>query len=251
MALTQEIADLEKEVSELQDAMSEATDLRAAEKAKNADTISDAKAAENAVAKATKVLKDFYEKAGQATGFLQVSSTSEKAPIGHVKFGSDTWKALANPNFKGTFDMGHQAGMQTFGEKFTGQQDAAGGVLAMLDVILSDFANLQADTQAAESTAQTSYDDFMAESKKNIRVKSKKIELDNADKVTTESKLREDVADLKNTQDELLAAERFYDKLVPQCIDKGQTFEERTAAREAEISSLKEALEILSSEDVA
>merc|ERR1719326_880362 len=231
--------------------MTEATNLRTAEKAKNKATVDDAKAAEGAVAQANKVLKDFYAKAGQATGFLQTSSVSKKGPVGHVKFGSDAWKALANPNFKGTVDMGHKEGMQTFGDKFTGQQDAAGGVLAMLDVILSDFANLQADTQAAESTAQTSYDDFMADAKKNIRVKSKKIELDNTDKVSTESKLREDVADLKNTQDELLSAQRFYDKLVPQCIDKGQTFEEKTAAREAEIASLKEALEILSSEDIA
>jgi len=50
---------------------------------------------------------------------------------------------------------------------------------------------------------------------------------------------------MKGTQDELLAADRYYEKLVPQCIDQGQTFEERTAARESEIASLKQALEIL------
>eukprot|EP00747_Dinoflagellata_sp_TGD_P152867 gnl/TRDRNA2_/TRDRNA2_177345_c2_seq7.p2 gnl/TRDRNA2_/TRDRNA2_177345_c2~~gnl/TRDRNA2_/TRDRNA2_177345_c2_seq7.p2 ORF type:complete len:165 (+),score=67.26 gnl/TRDRNA2_/TRDRNA2_177345_c2_seq7:58-495(+) len=138
--------------------------------------------------------------------------------------------------------------MATFGDKFTGQQDSAGGVLAMLDVILSDFANVQSETAAAETAAQVGFEDFMTESKKNVKMKRKKVELDDADKTDVEAKLREDVADLKNTQDELLAAHRYYDKLVPQCIDKGPTYEELKASREAEIASLKEALEILGSQ---
>merc|ERR1719198_2359506 len=160
--------------------------------------------------------------------------------------GSDEWDALANPNWEGPApDKGHKAGMQTFGKKYTGQQDSAGGVIAMLDVILSDFANLEANTKAAEAKAQETYDDFMVESKSAKATKSKKIEMDEADKASAEQKLQEDTKDLKGTQDELLAADRYYEKLVPQCIDQGQTFEERTAAREAEINSLKEALKIL------
>jgi len=256
ITLTQEIADLEAGIADLQKAMTESTALRTAEKAKNKATVDDSKAAETAVSAALKVLKDFYAKAGQATAFVQISASSKRQTMGAklfslsrgIKMGTDDWKALANPNFKG--DVGHKEGMQTFGETYQGS-DSAGGVLAMLDVILSDFANLQADTTAGESTAQANYEDFMAESKKNVRVKSKKIELDETDKVDTESKLREDVADLKTTQDQLLSAQRYYEKLVPKCIDKGMTFEEKTAAREAEIASLKEALEIISSPDVA
>merc|ERR1719436_361633 len=90
----------------------------------------------------------------------------------------------------------------------------------------------------------------MAESKKDKAVKSKKIEMNSADKVAAEAKLREDTADMKFAQDKLLAAERYYEKLAPQCDDKGMTFEERTKAREAEITSLKEALRILEGEDV-
>merc|ERR1719265_1304541 len=115
----------------------------------------------------------------------------------------------------------------------------------MLEVIASDFENLISETEAAESEGKTGFDNFMTESKRTVKMKTKKIELDTSDKTDTEAKLREDVADLKNTQDELLAAERYYDKLVPQCIDKGMTYEERTAAREEEIASLKEALAIL------
>merc|ERR1719213_854206 len=87
----------------------------------------------------------------------------------------------------------------------------------------------------------------MTKAKKDKAVKSKQIEMDTADKTSAESRLQEDTADWKATQDELLAAERYHAKLVPQCIDPGQTFEERTASRESEIASLKEALKILES----
>jgi len=72
-----------------------------------------------------------------------------------------------------------------------------------------------------------------------------------SDKAAAEAKLQEDIADLKSTQDELLAAERYYKKLVPQCIDQGMTWDERVKARESEIASLKQALEILSQDDIA
>jgi len=168
-----------------------------------------------------------------------------------IKMGSAAWDSLANPNFEGTVDQGHKAGMQTFGEKFTGSQDKAGGVLAMLEVILSDFVTVQTETNGAEATSQKGYSDMMTDAKRNSAVKAKKSHMNGLDKTAAEKTLRDNVADIKSTQDELLAADRYYDKLVPQCIDKGMTYEEQTAARESEIASLKQALEILGQDDIA
>jgi len=165
--------------------------------------------------------------------------------------GSEEWDSLANPNFNGTVDKGHKAGMQTFGETYTGKQDEAGGVLALLEVILSDFAGLEADTKAAEDAAQKEFDELMTQSRKTKAVKSKKLEMNTSDKAAAESKLRSDTNDMKSIQDELLAAHRYYERLVPQCIDKGMTYEERTQARQQEIQSLKEALKILNGADIA
>jgi hypothetical protein len=242
MKLTQEMADLSKDLDELEASVGEATDLRNAEKAKNKATIADASAAQKAIAAATAVLKDFYAKAAGATAFIQEKPSLLSKGI-HM--GSDEWKALANPNFKGTIDEGHQEGMQTFGEEYTGQQDAAGGVLALLEVAQSDFANLEADTKASETESQRSYESYTNEAKKNKAVKSRKIDMDESDKAAAESKLQDDIAELKATQDELIAANKYHDRLVPQCNDPGMTFEEAQAARQAEIQSLKEALEIL------
>merc|ERR1719174_3419955 len=71
MKLTQEMADLSKDLDELEVNLGEATDLRDTEKAKNKATIADASAAQKAISQATAVLKDFYAKAAKATALLQ------------------------------------------------------------------------------------------------------------------------------------------------------------------------------------
>jgi hypothetical protein len=249
MQLTDEIATLSKEVADLDASRVEATSMRTKEKTKNKQVVSDSNAAQEAVAAAIAVLQKFYQRSSQATAMVQ---TDESRP----KMGTDEWNALANPNFKGggagfgqgsedKVDKGHKAGMQTFGKSYQGAQDEAGGVLAILEVIESDFANMVADTNASESQSQTAYDKFMTESQKNKAVKERKISMNESDKASAETKVQDDTKDLKGTQDELLAADRYYSKLVPQCFDKGMTFDERTKARQEEIASLKQALKIL------
>jgi len=244
MKLTQEVADLSKEIEDLDAEMSEATELRTNEKAKNKHTIMDTKAAQRAVGQATAVLKDFYAKAATATALIQ---TSNKDPA-IIHMGTEEWQALANPNFDGTIDKGHKAGMQNFGEAYTGNQDAAGGVMALLEVAMSDFANLEADTKANEAESEKSYNDYMTEAKRSKSVKARKIEMNDSDKADSNTKMQEDIAELKSTQDELIAADKYHEKLVPQCIDQGMTFEEVQAARQEEITSLKQALETLASQ---
>jgi hypothetical protein len=175
MMLTEEIATLSKEVADLDSSMGEATKLRSEEKAKNKVTVEDAVDAQKAVAAATAVLKEFYARASLATGLLQLGAA-------RPKMGTAEWDSLANPNYKGPVDKGekigaswgHTDGMQTFGEKYTGMQDEAGGVMALLEVVLSDFANLEAETKSAEASAQEAFDQFMVESKKTKATKVKK-----------------------------------------------------------------------------
>merc|ERR1711862_204688 len=69
--LGEDMTTLQEEIVELETAMSKETNLRTEEKAKNQETIADAKASQEAVAQALTVLKDFYAKAGEATSFVQ------------------------------------------------------------------------------------------------------------------------------------------------------------------------------------
>jgi len=249
--LAEEIAHSSQESAELSAAMDEATKLRTEEKTKNEATIADAQASQKAVTAATTVLGDFYKKAQIATALVQQKGASRLQLQSHSHFqrpkmGTEEWKALANPAYEGSGEPSHEAGQQTFGATYSGNQDAAGGVMALLECILADFANLESDTTAAESLAQREYEDYMAECKKDEAVKARKRELDSADKASALAKLQSDTADLKATEDELLAADRYYEKLSPQCVQKGVSFKDRAAQRQAEIQSLREALKILS-----
>jgi len=248
--MTDELAGLSKDIADLNVAMKDATALREEEKAKNEATIAEAVEAQKALELATTLIKDFYEKAGKATALVQLQrqhvSLDAEAP---VKMGSPEWNSLANPNAP-PLDKGHREGMQTFGETYKGNQDGAGSILAFLEVIMGDFASLEADTKANEAEAQKLYEDFMANSEKAVAVKEKNTEMITNDKVETEASLASSKKDLASNQDALLAANRYYDNLKPTCVGTGITYEERAKRRQEEIVSLQEALKILSGADV-
>merc|ERR1719375_1332879 len=69
--LTEEITELMQAVADIDAAVAKATKIRDEEKAKNTVTIADSQEAQTAVAQALTVLREFYEKAGQATALVQ------------------------------------------------------------------------------------------------------------------------------------------------------------------------------------
>merc|ERR1719450_368612 len=115
-------------MAESDSAVAKATEIREAEKAKNTITIKDAQDAQTAVAQALGVLKEFYAKAAEATSLVQ------------------------------------QAPPEIFDEPYTGMGSENGGVVGMIEVIQSDFARLESDTNAAELASAKEYDEFMQDS---------------------------------------------------------------------------------------
>jgi len=213
--LSKQIVDLSKSLAELDAAMAKATSIRAAEKEKNTATIKDAQDAQVAVAQALSVLKDFYEKAGEATAFAQQQPESP----------------------------------EIFDEPYKGMGSENGGVVGMIEVIQSDFARLESDTTAAEEQAQREYDEFMGDSSTDKAQKSADLDHKNSQKQNDEKSLAEKKTDLTSTQTELDAAMEYYEKLKPSCVDAGVSYEDRVARRKEEIESLNEALKILTGEE--
>merc|ERR1719321_2134161 len=116
----------------------------------------------------------------------------------------------------------------------------------MIEVIQSDFARLESETSAGEADGQKEYDDSKADKEqKNADIDSKTTK-----KASDTQALEENKSDLAGTQKELDAALQYYEKLKPQCIDQGVSYEDRVARRKEEIESLKEALSILEGEAV-
>jgi len=219
--LGQEIKELASAIAALDASVAEATTQRQAESASNKQTMEDAQQAQTAVAQALAVLKDFYERAAEATALIQ----KKRAP------------ALGAP--------------ETFSEPYTGMGGESGGVVGMLEVIQGDFARLEAETGSSEQEAAKAFDRFSAESAQDKAVKS--TQLDHREKTKTKKKgdLQDTSKDLKATQDELDAALVYYDKLKPSCVDAGVSYNDRVQRRQQEIQSLQEALRILDGEDIA
>jgi len=134
---------------------------------------------------------------------------------------------------------------------YKGMGDSNTGVVGMLEVIESDFARLESETNTAEASAQKEYDSFMSDSKADKAAKSAAREHKAAKKQGESASLTEKKNDLQGTQKELDAALKYYDKLRPTCVDSGTSYEDRVARRKAEIESLQGALKIINGEDIA
>merc|ERR1719408_579884 len=121
----------------------------------------------------------------------------------------------------------------------------------MLETIQSDFAELESETTAAEAEAKDFYTNYMAESTKNKAVKDADVKHKTSSKQEASSALQEAKKDLAGTYKELEAAMDYYGKLKPACVDEGESYEDKVAARKEEIASLREALDILDGSSIA
>jgi len=237
--LTEEIHELDKAVAELDSAMATQTRLRAEEKAKNTETISDAKKAQVAVQQAIDVLREFYVEAADATAFVQKNATEvvEKSVTGSVKKNA-------------TVFMEKSAAPEIFDDSYKGMGDENEGVLGMLEVILTDFARLESATKSAEVTGQREYDQFMTDSQADKATKTGDLEHHDEQKQRQEGALTRKNTDLDATQKQLDGALVYFDKLKPSCVDAGVDFEDRVLQRKEEMRALKRALDILNGEDI-
>lgn len=230
--LTAEAAKLADEIQQLSDAIAEmqgqradASQLRQAEKAENTKAVADAKEAQTAVQQAVEVLRNFYAKEEEeATG--GASLLQGKARAAHRS--------------------SHRSA-----EPYKGMDGSSSGVLAMLEVILSDFARLESEVSASEDHAQSSYEKFMDETAEDIAVKTTEVRHKEGMKQRAAEQLRITQKQLELTQQELTEALDYYDKLKADCVDTGLSYDERKKQRQEEIKSLQEALKILSGEDIA
>merc|ERR1719502_2672673 len=140
--LTEEIEVLNKEIKELEEELAAATKMRAEEKLENEATIKEAEEGKEAVKMAIDILSKFYKTAAKATVLTQ-----------------------------GPLDDAPDAGFEG-GEAYKGKQAESGGILGMLDVILSDFERTIKETIKAEAEAAQEFLEFERESKMSIATKT-------------------------------------------------------------------------------
>jgi len=125
---------------------------------------------------------------------------------------------------------------------------AASSIIALLEVVESDFATGLAKEESQEADAQETYSDTTMENKVSKRMKEQDLKY----KTKEVKALKKAVADLSSDKDamdsELSAVNEYYSQLKDRCVAKPETYEVRKARREAEIKGLKTGLNILESE---
>jgi len=205
--LDEAIKTLEAEIGEIDKAQAEATAIRTKEKTDNMAAIKDFRDSANAVVAAMGVLKSFYE------GGALIQTSSKKS---------------SRPEFGGA------------------KTDAASGIISVLEVAESDFTTLLAETETEEDAAADAYAKQTDENKVSKATKEADAKAKASEVKSLTVQLGHAEEDITSVKTELAAVNAYIDKLRPQCEEKAMSYEEKKAAREAEIAGLKEALEILS-----
>merc|ERR1712060_233274 len=123
---------------------------------------------------------------------------------------------------------------------------ASGGVMSMLQQIISDAKAMEAETIRSEEDAQKAYEDFVKETNASIEAKSKEI----VNKSELKAKAEGELVETKEAKEAvMLELEQLsnYDAELHQCCDfVMKNFDVRQTARDEEVEALKQAKAILS-----
>jgi len=222
--LTQEIAQLSKEIAENKRALMEATELREKESQENLLTIEEAGAGKEAVSQAVEVLKTFYGGAAfvQKASFVPTNSDREG-------------KTVAD------------RAPEVFDEDYKGSQEASKGIIGMLEVILSDFERTDKTVTQEEADAQEAFETFKSENEADTKTKEDAVVTKEGEVASIEDELVTLKDDLMTADVSLKLALGELEKLHTMCVEGEETYEERVAKRHKEIEALKEAHDILES----
>merc|ERR1711957_332296 len=133
--------------------------------------------------------------------------------------------------------------------KAHGSAEGAGaGIVGLLEVCESDFSKDLAEIVSTEETAQAAYDKETKENEVAVATKQQDVKYKNQESVSLDKAVAEASSDRSGVQEELDAVMEYLAKLKERCVAKAETYQERKAAREAELAGLREALEILNTQ---
>jgi hypothetical protein len=125
------------------------------------------------------------------------------------------------------------------------------GILGVLEVAESDFAQLLAEARSSEEMAAKEYAKMIEENKMLKATTEMDIKGKHSEIKSLKNALADYGQDKEGVTGELSAVLEYLDKLKPQCETNAPSYAQRKAEREAEIQGLKEALDILAGDALA
>jgi len=218
--LTNEIEEAEKMISDIVAFMKEATEIREVGKKENGMAIKDSKDAQTSLTNAIAVLEAFYKESGQVPKepweFIQ-------APV----------KLPKDPK---TWDSGYTA---------VADPKKPGGIITVLENVLSDFEKMEAETKSQETVDQKEFEQTIKSNKIEKAGRTKEVEMKSAEKARRVDKISSRSNQKKNTAAELEKTDQYLVDLKPACVNGDSSYEDRKAARDKEIEALRKAQIIL------
>merc|ERR1712194_655183 len=209
--LHEEIENLKAQIAEMQVQLKRAGENREKENKEFQMTVADQRETQKLLQAALNVLAEFY---GKKTALLQ-----KQDPVGPPPPpGFEAYKKNA----------------------------ASGGVMSMIQQIISDAKAMEAETIRSEEDAQKAYEDFVKETNASIEAKSKEI----VNKSELKAKAETDLVETKEAKEavmlELEQLSNYNAQLHQSCDFVMKNFDVRQTARDEEIEALKQAKAILS-----
>merc|ERR1712113_198607 len=210
--LTQEIESLKAEIVEMQVQLKRAGENREKENKEFQMVVADQRETQKLLQAALNVRAEFYGKKEKAA-LLQQEPVGPPPPPGF-----EAYKKNA----------------------------ASGGVMSMIQQIISDAKAMEAETIRAEEDAQKAYEDFVKETNASIEAKSKEI----VNKSELKAKAETDLVETKEAKEavllELEQLSNYNAQLHQSCDFVLKNFELRQTARDEEVEALRQAKAILS-----
>merc|ERR1719174_2634664 len=200
---------LTEELSTLQSDHAEVTRIREAEKAENKQVLEDSREGLTATEKAMATLKKFYGKASRAnqSGYVGLVQTdAEQSPVAVDMAGAGVSGAQGN---------------------YEGNQHAGGGIIGMLEIIVSDFKRSIEMVENAEKESYTEYSAYNKEAKASMMSKETGLENAKDDLKIVSGDLIGTLNKLKDNQKLLDMSLQALETLRPACVDTGMTWEEK------------------------
>jgi len=210
-SLTEAIDTLKSEIKEMQVQLKRAGENREKENKEFQTTVADQRATQKLLKAALVVLQDFYGKKGAS--FVQQEPAGPPPPPGF-----EAYKKNA----------------------------ASGGVMSMIEQIISDAKAMEAEAIRSEEDAQKAYEDFVKETNASIEAKSKDIVNKSEEKAKAESDLVEAQKEKEGVVLELEQLSNYNAELHQSCDFVLKNFDLRQTARDEEVEALRQAKAILS-----
>jgi chromosome segregation ATPase len=215
--LREALEDAEKAIADTQQYMKDETDMRAENKAENAQTIADAKDAQAALAQAIGVLTQYYKESG---------SIAKESWEAMIQTGSMQAPAL---DYQGTFS----------------NTDGSSAVMSLLETTLGDYSKMEAEAVAAEESESENFEQDMSENKVALAELRNEVKVKTARKTTLEEDKASTASLLKKGEKQLEALAQYLKDLDQPCVSGSSDYDTRKGARASEVTALKEALDVL------